>query len=292
MENPRLGFVGLGRMGEPMAGRLVDAGVPLTVWNRSRAKLDLLTARGATAATSAADLFERSDVVILMLTDGPATDDVLGRTADAFAVPVAGRTIVNMGTISPSYARGLHDQVVACGGRYVEAPVSGLRVPAERGELVAMLAGDSDAVDQVAPLLGPMTAAMFRCGAVPRGTEMKLTVNVFLIGMVTALAESFHFAEQRDLDLTTFGAIVDAGQMSSPISRVKVAKLLDGDHAPQAAISDVLYNNRLILDAAGGAFPMPLLTLCAELLAEAESHGHGGEDMIAVIEAIRTSDRD
>jgi 3-hydroxyisobutyrate dehydrogenase len=287
----RIGFVGLGRMGEPMAGRLVDAGVPLTVWNRSAAGLDLLTTRGATPAGSAADVFERCDVVILMLSNGPATDTVLGRTSDGFAVPVAGRTIVNMGTISPDYARGLHDQVVACGGRYVEAPVSGSRVPAERGELVAMLAGDADAVDEVEPLLGPMTAATFVCGAVPSATEMKLAVNVYLIGMITALAEAFHFAEQRDLDLATFRAIVDAGQMASPISRVKVAKLVEGDHAPQAAIKDVLYNNRLILDAAAGAFPTPLLTVCAELLAEAERQGRGGEDMIAVIEAIRTADQ-
>jgi 3-hydroxyisobutyrate dehydrogenase len=287
----RMGFVGLGRMGEPMAGRLVDAGVPLTVWTRSPARLDLLEGRGATRAASAADLFERCDVVILMLTDGPATDAVLGRSADGFAVPVAGRTLVNMGTISPDYARGLHDQAVACGGRYVEAPVSGSRVPAQRGELVAMLAGDTDAVDDVEPLLAPMTAATFRCGAVPRATEMKLAVNVYLIGLVTALAESFHFAEQRGLDLATFRAIVDAGQMSSPISRIKVAKLLDGDLAPQAAISDVLYNNRLILEAADGAFPMPLLTVCAELLAEAEDQGRGGDDMIGVIEAIRSAGR-
>jgi len=285
--DPRIGFIGLGRMGEPMAGRLVDAGVPLTVWTRSPSKLDQLTARGATPATSAADLFDRCDVVILMLTDGPATDAVLGRTGDGFAVPVAGRTLVNMGTVSPDYACGLHDQVVTCGGRYVEAPVSGSRVPAERGELVAMLAGDPDAVDEVEPLLGPMATATFRCGGVPSGTEMKLAVNVYLIGLVTALAESFHFAEQRGLDLATWGAIVDAGQMSSPISRVKVAKLLTDDRAPQAAISDVLYNNRLILEAADGAFPMPVLTVCARLLADAEDHGHGAEDMISAIEGIR-----
>jgi 3-hydroxyisobutyrate dehydrogenase len=291
MDNARIGFVGLGRMGEPMAGRLVDSGVPLTVWNRSPAKLDLLTARGATRAASAADVFVRSDTVILMLTDGPSTDAVLGRSADGFGVPVADTTIVNMGTISPDHARGLHDQVVACGGRYVEAPVSGSRVPAERGELVAMLAGDTDAVAAIEPILAPLTTTTFRCGAVPSGTEMKLAVNVFLIGMITALAESFHFAEHRDLDLTTFGAIVDAGQMSSPISRIKVAKLLEGDRAPQAAISDVLYNNRLILEASDGAFPMPLLTLCAELLADTEASGRGAEDMIAVIEAIRTADR-
>ena len=288
-QDRRLGFLGLGRMGEPMASHLVGVGITLTVWNRSPTKIDLLVARGATAATSPRDLFDRSDTVILMLSNGPSTDTVLGRTSDGFDVPVAGRTIVNMGTISADYALALSDQVVACGGRYVEAPVSGSRVPAERGELVAMLAGDPEAVAEVEPLLKPMTAATFRCGAVPRATEMKLAVNAYLIGMVTALAEAFHFAEQRHLDLATFRAIVDAGQMASPISRIKVAKLVDGDFAPQAAVGDVLYNNRLILEAADGAFPMPLLTICAELLSGTEDRGRGKEDMIAVIDAIRTA---
>ena len=283
-----VGFVGLGHMGEPMAGRLLDAGTTLTVWNRSPATSLRLADRGAQPAASAAEVFERSDVVLLMLANGPVTDAVLGRSDDGFAVPVEGRTLVNMGTVPPAYARGLHDHVVACGGRYVEAPVSGSRVPAERGELVAMLAGEESVVAEVEPLLAPMTAATFRCGAVPRATETKLAANTFLIGMVTALAEAFHFAEQRGLDLPTLRGILDSGQMASPISRIKTGKLLDGDRSPQAGLSDVLYNNRLILDAAAG-FPMPLLTLCERLFADAEQRGHGVEDMIAVIEAIRAA---
>jgi 3-hydroxyisobutyrate dehydrogenase len=286
-----VGFVGLGHMGEAMAGRLVDAGTELVVWNRSPAKVDLLGARGAAPAASAAEIFERCGTVVLMLANGPVTDAVLGRSADGFAVRVEGRTIVNTGTVSPDYARGLHDQVIACGGRYAEAPVSGSRVPAERGELVAMLAGDADLLDDVETLLAPATVAAYRCGAVPRGTEMKLAVNTFLIGLVTALAEAVHFAERRGLDLATLRSILDAGQMASPISRIKVAKLLDGDRAPQAAISDVLRNNQLILEAADGAFPMPLMSVCAELFAATEARGLGAQDMVAVIEGIRAAER-
>jgi len=267
----------------------VDDGRALTVWSRSPTKVGALGARGATLASSAREVFEQSEVVFLMLANGPVTDAVLGRSGDGFAVPIGGRTLVNTGTVPPAYSRALHDQVLARGGRYVEAPVSGSRVPAERGELVAMLAGEDGTVDEVEPLLAPMTTASFRCGDVPRATEMKLAVNTFLIGLVAALAEAVHFAEQRDLDLTTLRAILDAGQMASPLSRIKVAKLLDGDRAPQAGLSDVLYNNRLILDAADGAFPMPLLSVCAELFADAEARGHGAEDMVAVIEGIRVS---
>ena len=287
---PRVGFLGLGHMGEPMATRLARAGTNLTVWNRTPEKSALLVAEGAAVADSAYELVERSDVVITMLAGGPVTDEVLGRGPDGFAVPVAGRVVVNMGTVSPEYSRGLGDDLRAHGARFVEAPVSGSRMPAYDGALVAMLAGDADACDLVEEVIAPMVSAAFRCGDVPRAIETKLAVNVYLIGTVAALAEAVHFARGRGLDEQILRAVLDAGTMASPLSRLKLAKLVDGDDAPQAAVSDVLYNNRLILDAAApDAIPMPLLEVCAELFATTEELGHGGADMVRVIDAIGRS---
>jgi 3-hydroxyisobutyrate dehydrogenase len=287
-DGPRVGFLGLGHMGEPMAIRLVRAGVDLTVWNRSPEKSDLLRQEGAAVAESAYDVFEATEVVILMLTNGPAIDSVLGRTPDGFAVPVAGRVVVNMGTVPPEYSRGLAADLRAHGAHFVEAPVSGSRVPAFDGALVAMLAGDDDVVARVESLLAPMAAATFRCGEVPKAMETKLAANVFLIGTVSALAEAVHFARGRGLDTEVLRSVLDAGTMASALSRVKLAKLVDGDDSPQAAISDVLYNNRLILEAARArGLPMPLLEVCEALFATTEDLGHGRADMVAVIEAIR-----
>jgi 3-hydroxyisobutyrate dehydrogenase len=285
---PRVGFIGLGHMGEPMATRLVRAGVDLTVWNRSPAKSDLLRAEGAAVAESAFEVFASCDLVVLMLSDGPATDSVLGRSSRGFALPVAGRVVVNMGTVAPEYSRGLADDLRAHGARFVEAPVSGSRVPAYDGTLVAMLAGDEDALELVERVVARMTAATFRCGDVPRATETKLAANVFLIGTVAALAEAVHFARGRGLDTEILRSGLDAGTMASALSRVKLAKLVDRDQAPQAAVSDVLYNNRLILDAARARdLPMPVLDLCASLFATTEALGHGTADMVAVIEGIQ-----
>jgi 3-hydroxyisobutyrate dehydrogenase len=115
---------------------------------------------------------------------------------------------------------------------------------------------------------------------------MKLTVNVYLIGTVTALAETFHFAAAQGVDLETLVAVLDAGQMASPISRVKARMLADGDFGAQAKLADVLYNNRLIIDAA--SVPMPLISLCEQLYTEAVALGHGAEDMAAVIKALES----
>src|SRR5215472_11867355 len=138
----RVGFVGLGVMGQPMAINLARAGWRPLVWNRTPARAVPVVAAGGRQASTAADVFEASEVVFLMLADEAATDAVLARGPGGFGVPVTGRTIVHMGTMSPLWSAGLRKDFVRAGGSYVEAPVSGSRRPAETGELVAMLAGD------------------------------------------------------------------------------------------------------------------------------------------------------
>jgi 3-hydroxyisobutyrate dehydrogenase len=112
-------------------------------------------------------------------------------------------------------------------------------------------------------------------------------VNLFLITTVTGLVESYHFAERHGLDLEAFRRVVDGGQMASPISRVKTAKLLAGDLGVQAAAFDVLTNNVLVAEAARAAgLATPVLDACHALFAETVALGHGGDDMIAVLRAL------
>ncbi|MGA4928797.1 NAD(P)-dependent oxidoreductase [Streptomyces incarnatus] len=283
----RVGFIGLGVMGGPMALRLAAAGTPLVVWNRTPHRAEPLRAAGAEVAGDAAEVFARAEVVLLMLADEPALDAVLGRGTPELAARVAGRTVVHMGTTSPEYSRALERDVRAAGGRYAEAPVSGSRVPAEAGQLVAMLAGEQAAVDTVRPLLSLMCRQTFECGAVPGALLMKLSVNLFLITLVTGLTEAFHFAERQGLDPRLFLDVLDAGPMASPVSRMKAPKLRERDFAVQAAALDVLKNNRLVAEAARRAgLASPLLDVCHALFEETVAQGHGGEDMVAVLRAI------
>ncbi|MET9988091.1 NAD(P)-dependent oxidoreductase [Streptomyces mutabilis] len=283
----RVGFIGLGVMGQPMALRLAAAGTPLVVFNRTPARAEPLRAAGAEVAAAPAEVFERAGTVILMPADEAATDAVLARGTPEFASRAAGHVVVHMGTTSPAYSRGLEADVRAAGGRYVEAPVSGSRVPAENGTLVAMLAGEEGAVAEVAPLLAPLCHESFVCGPVPDALLTKLSVNLFLITQVTGLVEAFHFAERQGLDRARFLAVLEAGPMSSAVSRMKAPKLLEGDFSVQAAALDVLKNNRLIAEAARGAgLASPLLDAAHALFEETVALGHGGEDMVAVLRAI------
>ncbi len=282
-----IGFIGLGVMGRPMALNLVRSGVALCVWNRSPQGAEELRAAGAQVAASAEEVFRRAEIVILMLANEGAIDAVLGRGTPAFAARVAGRMLVPMGTTSPEYSRGLAADVRAAKGRYVEAPVSGSRKPAEAGQLVAMVAGDEADVAEVRRLVEPMCKESFACGAVPNALLMKLSVNLFLITMVAGLAEAAHFARANGVDMPLFRAVLDAGPMSSMVSRMKLPMLVDRQFPVQAAISDVLMNNRLVADAARRAgAATPLLDDCLGLFSEAEALGLGREDMAAVVQAL------
>lgn len=280
-----LGFIGLGVMGLPMARRLAAAGQRLLVWSRSgSAALD-----GVRHASSAAEVFEQTHTILLMLANAAATDAVLARGTAEFARLVRDRTLVQMGTTAPEYSAGLADDVRAAGGRYVEAPVSGSRVPAENGQLVCMLAGDADDVARLRELLAPLYKDCFACGPVPAALRMKLSVNLYLITLVTGLAEAVNFAQQQGVDLGLLQAVLDAGPMASAVSRIKLAKLVSRDFSVQAAISDVLMNTRLIADAARAAgAATPLLDNSLQLFAATEGLGLGRDDMAAVIRALET----
>lgn len=284
---PTVGFIGLGVMGQPIALNLARAGTSLIVWNRTAARCEPLQQAGARVAASPAEVFEHAGTVILMLLDEAAHDGVLARGTADFATRVLGRTVVNMGTFDPAWSAALAAEVHAAGGCYVEAPVSGSRVPAQTGQLVGMLAGEARSVEAARCLLRPACREAFVCGAVPGALVLKLAVNVYLIGMVTSLAESAHFAQRQGVALELLQAALDAGPMASDVSRMKMAKLARRDFEVQASIADVLKNNRLVAGAARAqGVALPLIEACEALYAQTLALGGGRLDMAAVVLAL------
>ncbi|MGW5053491.1 NAD(P)-dependent oxidoreductase [Actinokineospora sp. NPDC004072] len=282
----KVGFIGLGVMGSPMAVNLARAGTPVIVWNRTAERCAPAVAAGAEQAGGVDEVFDRAEVVFLMLADEAAVDAVLDRGGPRFERRVRGRVVVQMGTMAATYSHALEADIAAAGGEYVEAPVSGSKGPAESGTLVGMVSGR--AAGRVAPLLAPMCSRVVGCGPVPGALLMKFAVNIHLITLATGLAEAFHFAEEHGLDTVLMAEILDAGPMASAVSRAKAAKLVAGDYAVQAACADVLKNNQLIAGAArANGMASPLLDVCHALFAETVALGHGQSDMAAVIHALR-----
>ena len=284
-----IGFVGLGTMGAPMAQRLVQAGLPVVVWNRTLGKSEALASAGTRVAPSIDALFATTSMVLLMLQDEIAVDAVVGRRTPAFAARVAGKTIVTLGTTPAEYSVRLESDVVRAGGHYVEAPVSGSRVQAERGALVGMAAGNSFSKDAVRAVIEPLCTRVFDCGAVPNGLRTKLAVNHYLITMVAALGETVQAARAAGVDLTVFKDVLDAGPMASDVSRVKLDKLVRGDFSAQAKIHDAGHIACLASEQARSASARaPLLDCCIELYQAAEAAGWHSLDMIAATRTLET----
>ncbi len=283
----QIGFVGLGVMGQPMALNLAKAGAKLIVWNRTPERAVPLLVCGATVASSVDEVFARAQIVFAMLVNEATLDAVLKRDTSGFAELLCGRTLVSMGSYTPGYSRKLAADIHAVGGQYVEAPVSGSRKPAEAGQLVSLVGGDAQTIEEVRPLLAPMCRATLVCGPAGSGLLMKLAVNLYLDTMLAGLAEAIHFAEANGLELSTFQAAIDAGPMASDVTRVKIPKLIARDFSVQAATADAFNNTCLIAQAARAAgVASPLLDVSSALYGESVAMGNARLDMASVIEAI------
>lgn len=279
-------------MGQPMAANLLRAGTSLVVWNRTPEKCEALRALGATVADTVDEVFERAGTVILMLFNRAVIGEVLQPGSARFAAMLRGGTIVNMSSIAPADSIALDRDIRGAGGHYIEAPVSGSRVPAENGQLIALVAGEEERVRAIRPLLAPMCREQIFCGPVGHGLLMKLAVNLYLSTTLAALAEAFHFAERQGVDVRAFEAAINSGQMASDLTRVKLPKLVARDFSLQASTSDARNSTRLIAEAARAAgVASPLLDVSGELYAESVVLGNGRRDMVSVVEAVEARSR-
>lgn len=229
----KVGFIGLGTMGLPMARNLADDGIALSVWNRKPKSPDAFPSGcDVEFAPSSRAVLRQSQTSILMLLNQDAVDAVLERDTAAFIENVQGKTIIGMGSVDPSYSVALAGDIAEAGGAYLEAPVSGSRVPAERGQLVCLLGGDPAVADAAAPLLRAMCKDQIYCGAAGDALRMKLAINLFLCSSLVALAEATNFfASKAGLPLEKFKQAVAVGPLSSDFVTIKLPKLIEKDFA-------------------------------------------------------------
>src|SRR5262249_42778783 len=149
----RIGFAGLGRMGQAMVARLLAAGFPMTVYNRTRAKAEELLARGAAWAATPAALAERSDIVLTILTDDRAVEQIYSGEHGLLDADCAGKLFVEMSTIRTATIQSLRPLVEARGARLLDAPVSGTLEPARQGQLLGMAGGLAEDLERARPVL-------------------------------------------------------------------------------------------------------------------------------------------
>ena len=278
-----VGLIGLGSMGSAMARNLIAAGFELVLHNRSPAKAEPFRSVAKVAA-STREVLERCEAVLLAVQGEAEIDDLLDRSGGRVQAPVRHTVVINTCTVSPEYSATLATAVEECGGRYVEAPLSGSRKPAEAGTLIVLAAARDDRlIDRVQPLFNAIGKGTLRCGAPPEAMRMKLANNLLLITLLVGLAQAFTFARALGLDPQRFAELVSIGPMANDVFRVKIAKLLDGEFAAEASIVNVYKDTQLIrAEVDRYRIHAPYAIANASLLAEAIEDGWGEDDIIGV----------
>ena len=284
----KISVVGLGVMGVPIAENLLKAGIDLSVFNRSKQKYIPFEGRARIAA-STQEAIDNSEATLLVVPGEKEISQVLGFRDGTIQAQVEGKIIVNHATISPEYSERLAKAIVNARGKYVEAPVSGSRKPAEKGELVVLAAGDEEDIDRLQPVFSAIGKETINCGVPPRAMGMKLANNLLLIAMLEAFVESYHFAKGIGLNIEQFMDLVLAGQMENNILRVKAPKLLEGDFTQQAPIKHVTKDIQLICqEARRNGIQIPVSVVNESLFVKANECGLGEDDVIGVLKVLES----
>src|ERR1700733_4874364 len=209
-------FIGLGRMGHGMAGRYLDAGFTLAVWNRSKAKAEDLIARGARWATSPADAADGADAVVTMVADDEASRTVWLGKDGAAATAKAGTLAIECSTVSYRHALDLSRELRGRGLVYIDSPVTGLPDAAAAGKLTLLVGADAADLEKARPYLAPLSTTIRHFGAVGSGTVYKLINNLMGAIQIAGIAEGLAIAEQAGLDMELVAEALSTGAVASP----------------------------------------------------------------------------
>jgi 3-hydroxyisobutyrate dehydrogenase len=212
----QVAFIGLGRMGHGMAGRYLDAGFTVAVWNRSKAKADDLIARGARWASSPADAADGADAIVAMVADDAASRAVwLGKDGAASKVK-AGTLAIECSTVSHGHALELAGELRKRGLIYIDSPVTGLPDAAASGKLTLLVGAEPADLERARPYLVPLSTTIRHFGAVGTGTVYKLINNLMGAIQIAGIAEGLAIAEQAGLDMKLVLEAVETGVAASP----------------------------------------------------------------------------
>jgi 3-hydroxyisobutyrate dehydrogenase len=282
--------LGTGIMGGPMAANLVSAGWDVRVWNRTREKAERLVDRGAHLADAPARAAAGADFVLTMLADGDAVEDVMSGEDGALGAIDDDAVWLQMSTVGIDATERLSALATDRGVAFVDAPVSGTRQPAERGELMVLAAGPEALRPRCAPVFDAVAQEVRWVGEEPgAGSRFKLVLNAWLLSLTETLSETIELARALGVDPAQFLDAVDGGPLGFGYAQLKgkpmIALAFDEVAFPLAMAAK---DARLVRDAvARAALTLPFLAALEDQYGRAVELGHGDEDLAAVHHAVR-----
>ncbi len=291
----KLGFVGLGIMGGPMARSLMRAGHEVALWSHSKGKAEKLAAesKSATACTTPAEVAERSECAFLCVGDTKMSREViLGKDGLAAGrakggAPTGGFTIVDCSTISPSESKRIAVELKEQGIDFLEAPCSGSKAGAEGGTLTFMVGGEPSVFERVKPFLEAMGKQLYYCGGAGMGLQAKLSQNMILGSLLQAFNESFVLSTKAGVDPQLMLDIVNNSAARSGMVSAKAPMAFARNFAPNFSVKWLEKDMALMLEsAAENNVPAPVTALSRQMLRVAIAEGYGDEDIVGSIRVL------
>ena len=281
---PTVALLGTGIMGSGMARSMLAAGIPLRVWNRTRAKAEPLAEDGAVVADTPAEAARGADVIVTMLLDAVAVENAVAGENGAGDAATQGAIWVQTSTVGVSGAGKLAALAVRYGLTYVDAPVLGTREPAEKGQLTVLASGPEEARERCAPVFDAIGSRTMWLGPAGAGSRLKLVVNSWILALTDAAAEAVSLAEGLRLDPKLFLDTVEGTASDAPYLHFKAQAMMAQQFSPASfATAGAEKDCRLILEAAADAQVDMAITAAAQRhFARAVELGHGSDDMAAV----------
>lgn len=283
----QIAFLGTGIMGAPMARHLAEAGHEVTAWNRTAEKAQPLAEHGVRVADAPSDAVAGAEVVVTMLTDGAAVEEVILAAGDALP---SGATWWQASTVGIEATERLTQLAAERDLDYVDAPVLGTRGPAEEGQLVVLAAGDPEALDRCAPLFDAVGSKTVRLGAAGEASRFKLVMNHWVVAVTDAIAETLAFAEGVDIEPERFLDAIEGGGLDIGYAHLKGPGMIAGDLPVAFPLKHALKDVDLILEAAERHdLDLALARTLRDRYGRAADAGYADADMGMVIAATRPS---
>ena len=287
MEITRVGFVGLGIMGAPMAANILKAGFELTVWNRTTARAEPLLALGARLAGSPAEVAAASQVTVSCVSDSPDVEAVALGPGGVAEGAAQGSVYIDCSTISPTIAKKVAGVLADRGVGMLDAPVSGGDIGAKAGTLAIMVGGDADVFERCLPILQAMGKTIVHCGPSGSGQVVKLCNQVAGALNLLAMAEAITLSRRAGVDPAKMLEVVGAGAASSWMLQNLGPRAVKGDFAPGFMVELMQKDLRLVQEtSAETATPLPGAALVQQILRSLEARGRGKDGTQAIVDAI------
>jgi 3-hydroxyisobutyrate dehydrogenase len=278
-----IAFLGTGRMGAPMAANLARAGFAVRAWDRTASRAAALADDGATAAASPAQAVRGAGILITMLADGPATEQIWRGPGGLQLAASPGLIWIQMATVGLEWTERFANTAARYGVSFFDAPVSGSQGPAQAGDLTILASGPHWLRESTAPVFAALGRATAWLGPAGNGTRAKLVLNNWLADLAEATAETLTFARQLDLDPAAIVDLLEATPLGSPYAVQKARTMLAGDFTPAFALEHALKDADLAAQAARASGTE--LTLTDALLPRwrrAAASGHAADDLAAI----------